>query len=120
MAFHQVRVPLAEQTTVQWRFENRKSGIDSVKLEHYCLLDEVCWHPATIRVRFQSMKRRQLCGSAYFGQAAEVSVPATFRKAGTGHGAKAFLTMENWMTLVCLKRLLRFEAEAFHTAPFLQ
>jgi len=117
---HQVKVPLAEQTTVQWRFENRKPGSRSGQTEHYCLLDEVCWHPADDQGYVFRLNEDgdSYAFSAYFGQAAEVSVPATFAgKPVTVIGAKAFFNNGKLMTLVLPEGLLRIEAEAFSYSP---
>ncbi|NLF61087.1 MAG: leucine-rich repeat protein [Lentisphaerae bacterium] len=114
--FHQLKLPLTEPTTVQWCFENQASGSLPGQTEHYVLLDEVRWYPADEQgyVFLLNEDGESYVVAAYFGDAAEVNVPATFAgKPVTVIGANAFTGNENLTTVVLPEGLQRIEADAF-------
>ncbi|NLF60178.1 MAG: leucine-rich repeat protein, partial [Lentisphaerae bacterium] len=115
--FHQLKLALVEQNTVQWCFENHQQGSQPGQTEHYFLLDEVCWHPADDEQGFMYQLNEDgssYAVSAYLGLAAEVNVPATFAdKPVTVIGANAFIDNNNLTTVVLPEGLRRIEDGAF-------
>jgi len=118
--FHQVKLAQSEQTTVMWRFDNRKSGSQPGQTEHYFLLDEVRWHPADEQGYVFQLNEDgdSYAVWAYCGHAAEISVPATVAgKPVTVIGANAFIFKfkytNNLTTVVLPEGVQRIEAGAF-------
>jgi hypothetical protein len=115
-AFYQLKLPLVNQNTVKWCFENLKFPSQPGQTEHYFLLDEVCWHPADEHGCVYQLDEggESYAVWAYCGQAAEVNVPATFAgKPVTSIGEGAFADDKKHLSVVLHEGLQRIEADAF-------
>jgi len=114
--FHQVKLRLFKQATVQWCFENLQSGSQPGQAVHYFLLDEVRWHPADEQGCVFQLNEdgNSYAVWTYLGQAAEVNIPATFEgKPVTVIAANAFVYNENNLSVILPEGLLRIEDHAF-------
>ncbi|MGI6357023.1 MAG: leucine-rich repeat protein [Lentisphaerae bacterium] len=114
--FHQLKLPLANQNTVKWCFENLKFPSQPGQTEHYFLLDEVCWHPADEHGCVYQLNEdgESYAVWAYCGQAVNVNVPAMFAgKPVTVISENAFADNKNRLSVVLPEGLQRIEADAF-------
>lgn len=115
--FHQLKLPLSNQNTVQWGFENWIASSKPGQTEYYCLPDEVCWHPADEQGYVFRLNEDGISYAvwAYLGQAAEVNVPATVAgKPVTAIDANAFADNKNLVTVVLPSTLQYIGERAFY------
>ena len=115
--FHQLKLPLANQNTVKWCFENLKFPSQPGQTEHYFLLDEVCWHPADEHGCVYQLNEdgESYAVWAYCGQAVNVNVPAMLRKPVTVISENPFADKKT-AERGSARRIAALRRTPFHTA----
>ncbi|NLE55789.1 MAG: leucine-rich repeat protein, partial [Lentisphaerae bacterium] len=120
---YRVKLPLVDQNTVHWYFENRTIGSLPGQTDHYFLLDDVRWHPANEQGYVFQLNEDGASYSllAYLGQDSEVTVPAQVEgKPVTIIGGNAFASSESLTSVILPEGLLRIEDGAFYNNWSLQ